>query len=113
MVTRLEGTNHYARYHLKSLSGIETRLQRPPRQLLQLDITLNPYQGLKRIHLCLKSQATPLDITLNPYQGLKLVDRSHDLIIFEPRYHLKSLSGIETWQTLLQYLPAYQNSISP
>ncbi len=62
------------RYHLKSLSGIETK-----QGSLQ---TAEPKQ---------------LDITLNPYQGLKLplvVVPSN--VILTTRYHLKSLSGIET-----------------
>ncbi len=61
-----------ARYHLESLSGIETKgYPFVGCVFLDLDITLNPYQGLKPTALFWAVLAD-LDITLNPYQGLKL-----------------------------------------
>ncbi len=67
-----------------------------------LDITLNPYQGLKQATLQEEIAITGLDITLNPYQGLKR-DLEGQFAGNHPRYHLKSLSGIET-QTELNTL---------
>ncbi len=64
------------RNQLESLSGIETKwtnLNAKPGNSCEVEINLNPYQGLKQKFLGFCKCLEEVEINLNPYQGLKLV----------------------------------------
>ena len=62
---------------------------------LNIAITTNPYQGLKRNESQIQIECAPIAITTNPYQGLKRRTPFLPTIVPYCNYH-KPLSGIET-----------------
>ena len=62
-----------------------------------VEITLNPFQGLKQLHGSILELRFRVEITLNPFQGLKPGNiRVTGTLSAPGRNHLESLSGIET-----------------
>ncbi len=86
------------RYHLESLSGIETFFWNGWSVRAVSRYHLESLSGIETKSTQYSGGRSLLDITLNPYQGLKQAANWVSRVAKRPaRYHLESLSGIETW----------------
>ncbi len=83
--------------NLESLSGIETIPLEAIAALMDVPITLNPYQGMKHLPELRDNPDYYVPITLNPYQGLKRAwGWEPGSKVRSRSNNLESLSGIET-----------------